>query len=200
MDARRASARGRGRWRYGGVVVSEREELLPCPFCGGTPIMVSGGPGNYYVACKTCSATSVDGAAERAKSRWNQRAAADAILSRRPADDDPTAEAISEAYRRDIAAADDDALVAMDAGTAMLSASGEFVANGQMGDYWSHLACAALSVYRAHDPLLREAREALEDAETFIAWIAMEPGSRPSGSEAALSRVRVVLRKLEGQS
>lgn len=49
-------------------------ELRSCPFCGGEPEMISGGPGSHYVTCSGCGATTDDGSTERAIAAWNRRA------------------------------------------------------------------------------------------------------------------------------
>lgn len=50
------------------------EALKPCPFCGGEAELSNGGPGNWYVRCPTCKATSNDMAGDRAIAAWNTRA------------------------------------------------------------------------------------------------------------------------------
>ena len=48
--------------------------LLPCPFCASPAVrLVSGGPGNHYVLCEGCRATSDDCERARAIERWNTR-------------------------------------------------------------------------------------------------------------------------------
>lgn len=48
-------------------------ELKPCPFCGGSAEVVSGGPGNHFVQCMVCRATSDDVQHDRAVIIWNRR-------------------------------------------------------------------------------------------------------------------------------
>jgi len=48
--------------------------LLPCPFCGGAPRMLHGGPGNWFVQCVDCKAASNDVGEEHAYTLWNARA------------------------------------------------------------------------------------------------------------------------------
>ena len=68
-------------------------ELKPCPFCGGPPSIVTGGPGNHFVQCMFCRATSDDMAQDRAIAAWNSRAPAptvgDDLVERRPGTDHP---------------------------------------------------------------------------------------------------------------
>jgi len=54
--------------------------LLPCPFCGGEPRMVSGGPGCTFIQCSICNASGDDGSEEYAVEKWNCRAALTAAL------------------------------------------------------------------------------------------------------------------------
>lgn len=49
-------------------------KLKPCPFCGGEPKLLSGGPGNQFATCKVCKASSDDGSTERVTAAWNRRA------------------------------------------------------------------------------------------------------------------------------
>jgi len=49
-------------------------ELKPCPFCGNSASLVSGGPGNHYVRCFVCQASSDDASRERTVELWNRRA------------------------------------------------------------------------------------------------------------------------------
>ena len=49
-------------------------ELKPCPFCGKKAKLVRGGPGNVFVQCQWCMASTDDGSKERAIERWNRRA------------------------------------------------------------------------------------------------------------------------------
>lgn len=55
-------------------MASEAPELLPCPFCGGEAEWKSGGPGNAFVMCKSCHATTDDGSIPRIRAAWNTRA------------------------------------------------------------------------------------------------------------------------------
>ncbi|WP_313349367.1 Lar family restriction alleviation protein [Paracoccus sp. (in: a-proteobacteria)] len=48
--------------------------LLPCPFCGENAKIISGGPGNFFVQCQRCAASTDDGSQERAVECWNRRA------------------------------------------------------------------------------------------------------------------------------
>jgi hypothetical protein len=54
-------------------------ELLPCPFCGWEAEVVSGGPGNHFIQCKGCRATSDDRHLDSAIAAWNRREAATAL-------------------------------------------------------------------------------------------------------------------------
>jgi len=49
-------------------------ELKPCPFCGGGPVLMKGPPGCHYVKCTVCDAASDDCSVPRAMEKWNQRA------------------------------------------------------------------------------------------------------------------------------
>lgn len=50
------------------------ERLLPCPFCGLSDAhLINGGPGNHYVRCDHCLASTDDGSKERAIAAWNRR-------------------------------------------------------------------------------------------------------------------------------
>lgn len=48
--------------------------LLGCPFCGGNPTLINGGPGNCYVRCTKCKSSSNDVSRDRATELWNTRA------------------------------------------------------------------------------------------------------------------------------
>lgn len=48
-------------------------QLKPCPFCGGAALLMHGGPGNNFVGCTQCKATTDDGSKERAIAAWNRR-------------------------------------------------------------------------------------------------------------------------------
>ena len=48
-------------------------ELLSCPFCGGEPELSCGGPGNWWVRCKSCKAASDDRMRHAAIDAWNAR-------------------------------------------------------------------------------------------------------------------------------
>jgi Lar family restriction alleviation protein len=50
-------------------------ELAPCPFCGGAPSLIGGGPGNHYVRCTVCHASGDDTSRDRAIAAWNRRSA-----------------------------------------------------------------------------------------------------------------------------
>jgi hypothetical protein len=54
--------------------------LMPCPFCGGDARLISGGPGNHFVKCDGCGASSDDRSIEGAAGVWNRRADASARL------------------------------------------------------------------------------------------------------------------------
>lgn len=47
--------------------------LAPCPFCGGKPTLINGGPGNCYVRCTKCKASSNDVSRDLATELWNTR-------------------------------------------------------------------------------------------------------------------------------
>ena len=52
-------------------------ELKPCPFCGGEPILIKNGVGNYQVACDNCEVRQYAYAhksKEDASEAWNRRA------------------------------------------------------------------------------------------------------------------------------
>jgi hypothetical protein len=49
-------------------------ELKPCPFCGKNGKLMHGGPGNWFVQCQWCMASTDDGSIDRAIERWNRRA------------------------------------------------------------------------------------------------------------------------------
>lgn len=49
--------------------------LKPCPFCGWRAEVVSGGPGNHFIQCRGCRATSDDLHMDTAIAAWNRRAA-----------------------------------------------------------------------------------------------------------------------------
>jgi hypothetical protein len=59
-------------------------EALPCPFCGGYAHTVSGGPGNHFVRCSVCRASSDDMSRDRAIAAWNRRAALPAAGATEP--------------------------------------------------------------------------------------------------------------------
>jgi hypothetical protein len=63
-----AEDRNNGQYRS-----QETEALALCPFCGWEAHIVSGGPGNHFVQCKGCRATSDDMSMERAIAAWNRR-------------------------------------------------------------------------------------------------------------------------------
>ena len=48
-------------------------DLRPCPFCGKKAKLVRGGPGNVFVQCQWCMASTDDCSKERAIERWNRR-------------------------------------------------------------------------------------------------------------------------------
>lgn len=57
------------------------DELKPCPFCGGEPIMVKTQKCGRYVMCLTCEVQTVEyetdyigSAYDKARSVWNSRA------------------------------------------------------------------------------------------------------------------------------
>lgn len=62
-----------------GTELTTALELLPCPFCGWEAEVVSGGPGNHFIQCKGCRATSDDRHLDRAIAAWNRREAATAL-------------------------------------------------------------------------------------------------------------------------
>lgn len=73
--------------------------LLGCPFCGGNPTLINGGPGNCYVRCTKCKASSNDVSRDRATELWNTRA-----LSTPNAPVEPTPAQVNSAclsYRHD---------------------------------------------------------------------------------------------------
>ena len=51
-----------------------QSELKPCAHCGSAAEMLGAGPGNYFVQCTACHASSDDGSRERAVPAWNTRA------------------------------------------------------------------------------------------------------------------------------
>ncbi len=53
---------------------AQMPELLPCPFCGENAKIISGGPGNHFIQCQRCAASTDDGSQERAVECWNRRA------------------------------------------------------------------------------------------------------------------------------
>lgn len=57
-------------------------DLLPCPFCGGVPVVKSGGPGCAYVKCCDCPAETGDGPLPKIIAAWNRRATSDDALER----------------------------------------------------------------------------------------------------------------------
>lgn len=48
-------------------------ELLPCPFCGGTPRFMIVPPLHHHMRCDGCGARTADGGVELAFSLWNRR-------------------------------------------------------------------------------------------------------------------------------
>lgn len=54
--------------------MTDNKPLLPCPFCGGEPKVISGGPGCAYISCTSCPAETGDGSLPRIVAAWNTRA------------------------------------------------------------------------------------------------------------------------------
>lgn len=50
-----------------------RDELKPCPFCGGSPHLMHCGAATYMVQCVQCKATTDDGCLDRISANWNKR-------------------------------------------------------------------------------------------------------------------------------
>lgn len=65
-------------------------KFLPCPFCGSDARLIEGGPGNAYVQCTGCKASTDDRSRERAVELWNRRDAQNKAAAR---------EALEEAAR-----------------------------------------------------------------------------------------------------
>ena len=106
--------------------------------------------------------------------RWAVEKAADAVLALRPADDEGLVEMALGPMR-----------------DAFWKASA--------GDEWRAALRAALSVYRAHDPLLRKAREALMSTEAQVCCECPSQNySKDHENGCFEPLVRAVLRKLEG--
>lgn len=58
------------------LAMTDREKLLPCPFCGGEAYLVTGAP-EEWVRCMKCHASSdTDTRYEGAAVKWNRRKAA----------------------------------------------------------------------------------------------------------------------------
>ena len=52
----------------------QNSELLPCPFCGGTNVLMCGALGNHHVQCYGCGATTAKFRyMARAAGAWNRR-------------------------------------------------------------------------------------------------------------------------------
>ena len=49
------------------------DELKLCPFCGGDPQLLNGGPGNWYVRCAECKVSTNDVQQDHAIELWNAR-------------------------------------------------------------------------------------------------------------------------------
>lgn len=65
------------------------QQLKACPFCGGQAELAHGGPGNWFVRCTECTASTDDGGRDRAIAAWNIRPepSADELLANWPLDD-----------------------------------------------------------------------------------------------------------------
>ncbi len=54
--------------------MSEKQELKPCPFCGGDEEIIDTVDGKFYIQCTECTTLNVYFRKKDAVNRWNRRA------------------------------------------------------------------------------------------------------------------------------